>query len=161
MFLHKKNLVIFFYQTIYHGQKTKVFLQFVFGELQLNSLAFIILTIIQYRMLQKGRIFEKKQQYNLCIFCSERQNAEGYGNLLEMLIAAITFAFQTIIFGQLEFTRIAWNLWKNLYGCSWPSEMWMPQSRDMENVESRLKRHLQTCSNISAFVITQWKGFSS
>lgn len=78
-----------------------------------------------------------------------------------MLIAAITFAFQTMIYGQLEFACIAPNLWKNLCGCSWPSETWMLQSRAMENMESRLKKHLQICANIIASVIKQWKGFSS
>lgn len=69
--------------------------------------------------MQKGRICEKKL-YNLYTFCAERRNAEDFGNLLQMLIEAIILAFQKMIYGQLEFTRIAWNLWNNLYGRSWP-----------------------------------------
>lgn len=62
--------------------------------------------------MQKGRIWEKK--YNLHTFSAERHHAEDFGNLLEMFISAIILAFQKMIYGQLEFTHIAWNLWKNL-----------------------------------------------
>lgn len=55
-------------------------------------------------------------------FYAERYYAEDFGNLLEMFIAAIILAFQKIIYGQLEFTHFTWNLWKNLYGVSQPSE---------------------------------------
>lgn len=41
--------------------------------------------------MQKGRTCEKN---NLYTFCAEGHHAEDFGNLLEMFIAAIIFAFQ-------------------------------------------------------------------
>lgn len=159
MFLDE-NLVILSYQTSWQ-HKSNVFLQFVSGELRLTSLVFVLQTVTQYsRSCCKSEEFVRSS--TICIHSAEK----------DTMLKILATYFKCL--QQPEHSLFKKNdLWASgIYThCLESVEesiWWFMAFRKLDALKQscgeygeQAHKDLQICARIIAFVIKQWKGFSS